>query len=142
MLDVSLYYARSGHTFGTAGCDSGVRRLCTYQRVAARLLNVPFFGFGRIMRFLRAGLVAVMVGLGGLVGASPAAADPCAFFTDNVRAYYNHCTSDGTWVEIKIDMFLGFDKYKCVGPGTTYLGPKGEVRGAWYNNRRCPVGGE
>lgn len=45
-------------------------------------------------------------------------------------------------MEIKVDIIGGFDDYRCVGPGVTKLGSTLEIRGAWYNNRRCPVGGE
>ena len=94
-------------------------------------------------RFLKAVLIPLGLALGLVTFAPNAhAAEQCGFFVDPSRAYYNHCTPDGTWVEIKIDVALGFDRYKCVGPGVTYLGPRGEIRGAWYNNRRCPVGGE
>ncbi|MBO3679232.1 DUF6355 family natural product biosynthesis protein [Streptomyces sp. NEAU-YJ-81] len=97
------------------------------------------------MRVLRAALAAALIGSAGLVAAQPAAAaaDPCGFFARTGTAYYNHCAGDtGTWVEIRIDIPNWPDDYRCVGPGTTKIGSTLSIRNAWYNGRRCPVGGD
>ncbi|MEV0634702.1 DUF6355 family natural product biosynthesis protein [Streptomyces sp. NPDC050619] len=69
--------------------------------------------------------------------ASPAAADPCGFFETGSDAFYNHCTSDGSNVVIKVEVALAPDYERCVGPGKTWLGPASKIQGAHYVNRTC-----
>ncbi|KRD13289.1 MULTISPECIES: DUF6355 family natural product biosynthesis protein [unclassified Streptomyces] len=97
------------------------------------------------MRFRRTvlstiGSVALVVASLGAVTAatvSPAAADPCGFYKTSSDAYYNHCTSDGSRVVVKVEVALAPDYERCVGPGTTWLGPAGKIQGAYYVGRLC-----
>ncbi|PAZ10068.1 hypothetical protein CLM62_42180 [Streptomyces sp. SA15] len=69
--------------------------------------------------------------------ASPAAADPCGFFETSADAYYNHCTSDGSRVVIKVEVALAPDYERCVAPGKTWLGSASKIQGAYYIGRTC-----
>ncbi|GGM70076.1 hypothetical protein GCM10012275_45650 [Longimycelium tulufanense] len=55
------------------------------------------------------------------------------------QAWYNHCTSDGSRVLIRVEVHAGrgssYDK--CVPPGQTYLGTLDVVRYAWYKGQTC-----
>ncbi|WP_199815594.1 DUF6355 family natural product biosynthesis protein [Streptomyces griseus] len=79
--------------------------------------------------------------LGSLVAmtaaASPAAADPCGFYETSSDAYYNHCTSDGSRIVIKVEVAWGSDYERCVGPGTSWLGSAAKIQGAHYVGRTC-----
>lgn len=81
----------------------------------------------------------VLTSLGALtaVTASPAAADPCGFYETGSDAFYNHCTSDGSRVVIKVEVALAPDYERCVGPGTSWLGSAGKIQGAHYTGRTC-----
>ncbi|MEU2285822.1 DUF6355 family natural product biosynthesis protein [Streptomyces sp. NPDC013178] len=69
--------------------------------------------------------------------AGPAAADPCGFYETGSDAYYNHCTSDGSRVVIKVEVALAPDYERCVGPGRTWLGSADRIQGAYYVGRTC-----
>jgi hypothetical protein len=85
------------------------------------------------------GTVAVALALtgAGTVTANPAAADPCGFYETSADAYYNHCTSDGSHVVIKVQVALASDYERCVGPGRTWLGSASKIQGAYYVGRTC-----
>ncbi|UUS34331.1 DUF6355 family natural product biosynthesis protein [Streptomyces changanensis] len=69
----------------------------------------------------------------------PSGALACGWDPDAAsgRAYYNHCTSDGSWIWIRVERHgaSGFDK--CVGPNRTYLGSTSVIRYAWYKGGTC-----
>jgi hypothetical protein len=69
--------------------------------------------------------------------ASPAAAAPCGFYETGSDAFYNHCTSDGSRVVIKVEVNLQADYEQCVAPGETWLGSAGKIEGAYYLGRTC-----
>ncbi|MGW2714260.1 DUF6355 family natural product biosynthesis protein, partial [Streptomyces sp. NPDC001356] len=71
------------------------------------------------------------------VTATPAAADPCGFYETGSDAYYNHCTSDGSHVVIKVEVALAPDYERCVAPGRTWLGSATRIQGAHYTGRTC-----
>ncbi|MFI5554655.1 DUF6355 family natural product biosynthesis protein [Streptomyces sp. NPDC051738] len=80
----------------------------------------------------------VLTSLGALTAhATPAAADPCGFFETSADAFYNHCTSDGSRVVIKVEVALAPDYERCVAPGKTWLGSASKIQGAHYLNRTC-----
>ncbi|MGW2051467.1 DUF6355 family natural product biosynthesis protein [Streptomyces sp. NPDC001858] len=81
----------------------------------------------------------VLTSLGALTAATagPAAADPCGFYETSSDAYYNHCTSDGSRVVIKVEVALAPDYERCVGPGTVWLGSASRIQGAYYTGRTC-----
>lgn len=80
----------------------------------------------------------VFASLGAVTAtAGPAAADPCGFYETGSDAFYNHCTSDGSRVVIKVEVALAPDYERCVGPGTTWLGPASKIQGAHYTGRLC-----
>ncbi len=68
---------------------------------------------------------------------TPAGADPCGFYETSSDAFYNHCTSDGSRVVIKVEVALAPDYERCVGPGTTWLGSADRIQGARYVGRTC-----
>ncbi|MFJ8085796.1 DUF6355 family natural product biosynthesis protein [Streptomyces sp. NPDC096205] len=95
----------------------------------------------RVSRLLTGALGCVALAL-SFVGAAtvtavPAAADPCGFYETSADAYYNHCTSDGSRVVIKVEVALARDYERCVAPGRTWLGSAGEIQGAYYVGRTC-----
>ncbi|MGA4843887.1 DUF6355 family natural product biosynthesis protein [Streptomyces sp. G45] len=71
------------------------------------------------------------------VAANTAAADPCGFFETSADAYYNHCTSDGSRVVIKVEVAWAPDYERCVAPGRTWLGSASKIQGAYYVGRTC-----
>jgi hypothetical protein len=84
------------------------------------------------------GSLALTLGLlGAGTTATPAAADSCGFYENSSDAYYNHCTSDGSHVVIKVQVALAPDYERCVGPGKTWLGPASKIQGAYYVGRTC-----
>ncbi|MFJ4525547.1 DUF6355 family natural product biosynthesis protein [Streptomyces sp. NPDC088810] len=85
------------------------------------------------------GSLALTLGLlgAGTVTASPAAADPCGFYETGSDAYYNHCTSDGSHVVIKVEVALAPDYERCVAPGRSWLGSADKIQGAHYTGRTC-----
>ncbi|MFF8727082.1 DUF6355 family natural product biosynthesis protein [Streptomyces sp. NPDC015171] len=95
----------------------------------------------RVRNLLTASLGSVALALAllgaGTAAATPAAADPCGFYKTGSDAFYNHCTSDGSRVVIKVEVALAPDYETCVGPGRTWLGSAGKVQGAHYTGRTC-----
>ncbi|MER6957263.1 DUF6355 family natural product biosynthesis protein [Streptomyces sp. NPDC000618] len=81
----------------------------------------------------------VLASLGAVTAATagPAAADPCGFYETSSDAFYNHCTSDGSRVVIKVEVALAPDYERCVGPGTVWLGSASKIQGAYYTGRTC-----
>ncbi|MBL1110007.1 hypothetical protein JK361_36520 [Streptomyces sp. 5-8] len=94
-----------------------------------------------VRRLLTSALGTVSLALGllgaGTATATPAAADPCGFYETGSDAYYNHCTSDGSHVVIKVEVALAPDYERCVGPGRTWLGSADRIQGAHYAGRTC-----
>ncbi|MFG3261869.1 MULTISPECIES: DUF6355 family natural product biosynthesis protein [Streptomyces] len=84
-----------------------------------------------------AALVLASLGAVTAVTAGPAAADPCGFYETGSDAYYNHCTSDGSRVIVKVEVAWAPDYERCVAPGKTWLGSAGEIQGAHYTGRTC-----
>ena len=84
-----------------------------------------------------AALVLASLGAVTAVTVSPAAADPCGFYETGSDAYYNHCTSDGSRVIVKVEVAWAPDYERCVAPGKTWLGSAGEIQGAHYTGRTC-----
>lgn len=92
----------------------------------------------RVRRLVPAVLAAaLMSATAGVVAATPAAAAPCGFYETSSDAYYNHCTSDGSRVVIKVEVAYAADYERCVGPGVTWLGSASKIQGARYANRTC-----
>ncbi|MFI1034844.1 DUF6355 family natural product biosynthesis protein [Streptomyces sp. NPDC020951] len=81
----------------------------------------------------------VLASLGAVTAATagPAAADPCGFYETSSDAFYNHCTSDGSRVVIKVEVALAPDYERCVGPGMVWLGSASKIQGAYYTGRTC-----
>lgn len=69
--------------------------------------------------------------------AAAAAPKPCGYFTEGHLAFYNHCTNDGSRIQIKIDRINEWDSKHCVGPGVTQLGTTLQIRNAWYTGKLC-----
>ncbi|MET7359655.1 DUF6355 family natural product biosynthesis protein [Streptomyces sp. NPDC005562] len=87
------------------------------------------------------GAAALTLGLPAAGTASahaPAAAlNPCGFYETASDAYYNHCTSDGSRVVIKVRVAWGPDYERCVAPGRSWLGSAKKIQGAHYIGRTC-----
>ena len=67
---------------------------------------------------------------------APLLREPCGFYETSSNAYYIHCTSDGSRIQIEIDDW-GPNTIQCVGPGVTWIGTASDVSGAWYTGRTC-----
>lgn len=67
---------------------------------------------------------------------APAGA-PCGFYKTHSDAWYNHCTRDGSWIVIEVDVSWAPNYEKCVAPGDTWLGSSDRISGAWYTGRLC-----
>ncbi|GHH09995.1 hypothetical protein GCM10018780_46480 [Streptomyces lanatus] len=92
----------------------------------------------RMVTGVLASVALVLTSLGAVTAqAIPAAADPCGFYETGSDAFYNHCTSDGSRVVIKVRVAYAADYERCVGPGTTWLGSAGKIQGAHYVGRTC-----
>ncbi|WAZ19867.1 DUF6355 family natural product biosynthesis protein [Streptomyces cinnabarinus] len=95
----------------------------------------------RVRRIVTGALGAaalVLTSLGTVTtSAVPAAADPCGFFETGSDAFYNHCTSDGSSIVIKVEVSLAPDYERCVGPGKSWLGSASKIQGAYYTGRTC-----
>lgn len=87
------------------------------------------------------GAAALTLGLpaaGTASAQAPAAAlNPCGFYETSSDAFYNHCTSDGSRVVIKVRVALAPDYERCVGPGRSWLGSASKIQGAHYTGRTC-----
>ncbi|WP_330457719.1 DUF6355 family natural product biosynthesis protein [Streptomyces sp. NBC_00820] len=92
----------------------------------------------RVRRLVPTALAAILMSAAaGVVTAAPVAADPCGFYKTGSDAYYNHCTSDGSHVVIKVQVALAPDYERCVVPGNTWLGAASKIQGAYYVGRTC-----
>lgn len=92
----------------------------------------------RVRRLVPVVLAAAVMAVGtGMVTAAPAAANPCGFYKTSSDAFYNHCTSDGSNVVIKVRVALAPDYERCVGPGRSWLGSASNIQGAHYTGRTC-----
>ncbi|MFG3532261.1 DUF6355 family natural product biosynthesis protein [Streptomyces sp. NPDC047917] len=92
-------------------------------------------------RLLPLALTTLLLGIAApmaapAVAAAPAA-DPCGYFTKKHLAFYNHCTTDGSTIQIKIDRINEWDTTHCVRPGITQLGTTSQIRNAWYTGKLC-----
>ncbi|MEV6182418.1 DUF6355 family natural product biosynthesis protein [Streptomyces sp. NPDC052015] len=80
----------------------------------------------------------VLTSLGAVTAAAvPATADPCGFYETGSDAFYNHCTSDGSRVVIRVEVAWAPDYERCVAPGKTWLGSADKIQGAYYVGRTC-----
>jgi hypothetical protein len=94
--------------------------------------------FRRTVTGILASAALVLTSFGALTAqATPAAADPCGFYETSSDAYYNHCTSDGSRVVIKVEVAFAADYERCVAPGRTWLGSADKIQGAYYVGRTC-----
>ncbi|MGK3206091.1 DUF6355 family natural product biosynthesis protein [Amycolatopsis sp. MEPSY49] len=73
----------------------------------------------------------------GIAAATELAPKPCGYSESDGHSWYNHCTSDGSLIVIKIDEVLQKDRWYCVAPGVTYLAASVNTRGAWYTGEGC-----
>lgn len=92
---------------------------------------------------LAGAVVLVWAATTGLADASTgsgaqAADKPCGYSESDNRAWYNHCTSDGSRVQIRVDVVHGPDFSTCAEPGVNTLGWAFKYRNAWYTGRHCP----
>ena len=94
----------------------------------------------RMIKLAATTLFAVMLPVSTAI-AAPASelgtTGKCGFYKDNVTAWYNHCTSDGSHIWVQIDYASGDDKYRCLGPGITDIGGANDINNAWYSGRLC-----
>ncbi|SMD24748.1 DUF6355 family natural product biosynthesis protein [Lentzea albidocapillata] len=92
-------------------------------------------------------LVTAMISALAL-GSLPASAQDmsvaaCGFWKDSPKAYYTHCTSDGSKIWIRVDVRGGEWWDECVPPGTTRLEADfwgmdpGRVTNAYYKGILC-----
>jgi hypothetical protein len=86
----------------------------------------------------------VTLGVVATAAAAPASAAtpsssgwPCGYFEDGSSAWYNHCTDDGSAIQIRVNYVAGPDKNRCVGPKVTRLGFAYQIRDAWYTGKLC-----
>jgi hypothetical protein len=52
-------------------------------------------------------------------------------------AYYNHCTNDGSVIEIRVQVALAPDYNRCANPGHNALGSTRNITYAYYTGRLC-----
>ncbi|WP_409496849.1 DUF6355 family natural product biosynthesis protein [Amycolatopsis sp. cmx-11-12] len=57
----------------------------------------------------------------GIASATELAPKPCGYSESNGHSWYDHCTSDGSLIVIKIDFVLVRDRWHCVAPGVSYI---------------------
>ena len=67
-------------------------------------------------------------------GVDAVSAQKCGFYEDNVTAWYNHCTSDGSHIWVIIDPG---GIYRCLPPGISDIGGARDVDNAYYAGRTC-----
>ncbi|WP_228973017.1 DUF6355 family natural product biosynthesis protein [Streptomyces sp. DH12] len=74
-----------------------------------------------------------------MAAAAPTGALACGWDPDAAsgRAYYNHCTSSGSWIWIRVERHGAGGYDKCVGPNRTYLGSTSVIKYAWYKGGTC-----
>ncbi|MFI9051519.1 DUF6355 family natural product biosynthesis protein [Streptomyces sp. NPDC053427] len=92
----------------------------------------------RVRRLIPTVLATILMSAtAGVATATPAAAAPCGFYETGSDAFYNHCTSDGSHVVIKVKVAWQADYERCVGPGRSWLGSARKIQGAHYVGRTC-----
>ncbi|MFI6024682.1 DUF6355 family natural product biosynthesis protein [Amycolatopsis magusensis] len=89
-----------------------------------------------------AGAVALALGVAAPVSAAPlpasAAVLTCGYHETVEESFYNHCTSDGSSVWIRVEMHHGIKgKDVCAHPGENRLGYTAWVAFAWYKGTLC-----
>lgn len=110
-------------------------------------------GMKRLKKLCRAGIgrrsgrwsalvgttILVAAATSGVAGAATAGAlaTPCGYSESGGYAWYNHCTSDGSHIVIRLDVVLGLDGNRCVGPGVTLIGFAADYRNAYYTGQLC-----
>ncbi|OEJ29869.1 hypothetical protein AR457_32535 [Streptomyces agglomeratus] len=62
---------------------------------------------------------------------------PCGYSESDRRAWYNHCTTDGSRIQIRVDVVHGPDFNTCAEPGVNTLGWAFKYRNAWYTGKLC-----
>ncbi|GAA4027894.1 hypothetical protein GCM10022247_61060 [Allokutzneria multivorans] len=62
---------------------------------------------------------------------------PCGYFEEGDTAWYNHCTSSGSWIKIIVDYRTEYGQELCVGPGETFLGAVSRIQNAWAIGLTC-----
>jgi hypothetical protein len=70
---------------------------------------------------------------------SPASARQCGYSESGGSAWYNHCTSDGSVVQVMLVYFDGGTSGApvCMHPGETKLGPSWLYKNAYYVGKLC-----
>lgn len=83
--------------------------------------------------------ILVVAATSGVAGAATDGeqATPCGYSESSGYAWYNHCTSDGSHIKIRVDVVLGLDGTRCVGPGVTMIGFAADYRNAYYTGELC-----
>jgi hypothetical protein len=68
---------------------------------------------------------------------------PCGYYVPYLppppysESWYNHCTTDGSHIVIKVTKVFGKAYEQCVGPGPTKLGSYLNILDAVYINKLC-----
>jgi hypothetical protein len=86
---------------------------------------------------LASAALAIAAAGAGSAAASPARATPCGFYETSADAFYNHCSSDGSNIVIKVEVAWAPDYERCVAPGRSWLGSADKIQGAYYTGRGC-----
>jgi hypothetical protein len=73
------------------------------------------------------------------VAVTPASAQPCGYSESSGSAWYNHCTSDGSVVQVMLVYFDGSTSGApvCMRPGLKKLGPSWLYKNAYYVGKLC-----
>jgi hypothetical protein len=89
----------------------------------------------RSMALVGAGVLSLMTG----VAVAPASAQPCGYSESGGSAWYNHCTSDGSVVQVMLVYTAGGDSGApvCMHPGLTKIGPSWLYKNAYYVGKLC-----
>ncbi|MFI6024681.1 DUF6355 family natural product biosynthesis protein [Amycolatopsis magusensis] len=75
----------------------------------------------------------------GVTGPAEARAEQCGFWEGGPSAFYTHCTSDGSHIQIRVERENGLSGYyDCAYPNRNYLGFASQIKYAWYTGRSCP----
>ncbi|MGW4060858.1 DUF6355 family natural product biosynthesis protein [Amycolatopsis sp. NPDC004747] len=88
-----------------------------------------------------AGTIAALcvVLAGGAEASATPRAEQCGFWEGGPSAFYTHCTSDGSHIQIRVERENGLSGYySCAYPGPNYLGYASQIKFAWYTGRSCP----
>jgi hypothetical protein len=87
------------------------------------------------------GLIAAVLAVFamGAEGSAKSEAERCGFWEGGPSAFYTHCTSDGSHIQIRVERENGLSGYNdCAYPGRNYLGFASQIKFAWYTGRSCP----